>query len=443
MSRNVRRQDVGRSLTAPNEINAYLATQIFLGIAAAIAVPFLLGVKGFAATPYVRVIAVVVAFLFCGWAFFQSGGLVRRPRTAMGVSYLIFIALNPVYLAIGLIYSPRSIYLATDFVYTFLTVGLFFLGKQLAARQGESWPVANFLKIVIAATATASAVYRGFDLRATPELVVIWLVAAYVAISSRRYGYAFLLLLALLPLIEVLNRALLLAAGGLLIISLVTTRGLRARAITATLIVSASLLFAYVVKFTSALEGSQMSRRVSETLLVLAAEGDEPLPVALEQRVYEAQLVTDAFSDRPLSISIPFGLGHGFTMNMQDSSDSSVINSQLSGAENTHNIHLLPVALLARFGIVGCILWMTIIGFHFIASLGLMRRPKKIGADYLQIVANLFVVLLFLFAIPASSYLLASIFAGLFSGVADEMHGRTRTRANIVPAYPVAPGGVS
>jgi hypothetical protein len=104
---------------------------------------------------------------------------------------------------------------------------------------------------------------------------------------------------------------------------------------------------------------------------------------------------------------------------MSQSIDSSVINSQLLGGEQTHNIHFLSYALLARFGLLGALCFTFIFFSCARRCLALFNRRVTDGTT-VELLANLFVVLLFLFSLPASSFLFSSMLLGYFCGIANE-----------------------
>lgn len=130
--------------------------------------------------------------------------------------------------------------------------------------------------------------------------------------------------------------------------------------------------------------------------LVTSGEGG----TAIEQRLYEQEAVQAAYETAgPLTWAL--GFGSGATLDMSGSSDASVQNAALLGAEDVHNIHLLPVAMLYRFGLAGVLL---VLGFALVTLarlVGVLRTPVRDASYYLRLMAV--------------TYLLASLIAGFFA----------------------------
>jgi hypothetical protein len=121
--------------------------------------------------------------------------------------------------------------------------------------------------------------------------------------------------------------------------------------------------------------------------------------LAIYQRFYEQQVVFDTLNENILLI--PFGSGFGATLNMTNSEDDSVMNSQLLGAAKTHNIHFLHASILYRYGVVGMAIYLM---FLCCAVYNLIKYKRNKNHP-LFVYFNLYVVAVIAFSVPASSYL--------------------------------------
>ena len=88
--------------------------------------------------------------------------------------------------------------------------------------------------------------------------------------------------------------------------------------------------------------------------LFVSGNDSSTFPIAIRQRLYEAEVVSDNVLWHPDSPIITlFGHGFGALMDMTGSDDGSVTGSAVLGASAVHNIHFLPYMILYRFGLVG------------------------------------------------------------------------------------------
>lgn len=165
------------------------------------------------------------------------------------------------------------------------------------------------------------------------------------------------------------------------------------------------LLFATFI-YISQNPQSALHHRVAQiTQLATQKNNYQEMPIQLAQRLYEKELVIHEISENQYGWLI--GLGPGSTLDMSGSEDISVLNSQFIGAEKSHNVHLLPFAILYRSGILGLLFWSTIL----ISSISLLRTfstnlksPYK-NIHILGVVSSSYVIFCFINAIPAASHL--------------------------------------
>jgi O-antigen ligase len=119
--------------------------------------------------------------------------------------------------------------------------------------------------------------------------------------------------------------------------------------------------------------------------------------------MYEKQVIMDMFYDKPLMLLTGYGFGAYF--DMKDSLDIWLIESQLFGAEQVHNVHFLHMALLFRFGIIGLALYFCILIFVIRRLLGLRKNTTIENKDqfFISAFGALYIISATAFASTASS----------------------------------------
>lgn len=403
----------------PSSIIVFPAFCLASAIVASAALTHLLGIVGFTAMPYVRLVVVAAAMLFVAVFLLQTR---LKPTLASGNLWRAVLALQGlglVYLILGLLRQNSHFYLVTDFAYLVMFFLTFLLGAWCYRIGRLRFSYDTMLRVVLALVCLTSFCWV-FDLQVgtPPELLILWGCALVIALAYKRYFHACLLLLAVVPQIAGVNRALLLAIAGGLMIYFFSSAWVKKIRLVCVLTVSL-LALTLVLNGLGILQGSSFERRIDETLTLLSAEEGSDMPVPLQQRLYEGELVRQDIQQSMPPVSLLFGMGAGYTFDMTQSTDSSVVNSQLLGGQHTHNIHLLSYALLARFGLLGAACFIFIFLTCARRAYVLFRRIPT-DKSTVELLANLFVVLLFLFSIPASSFLFSSMLLGYFCGIANE-----------------------
>ena len=403
----------------PASIIVFPAFSLATAIVASAMLTHVLGIVGFRAMPFVRLAVVAVAIVFVCVFLLQTR---MRPRLATGNLWSAVLALQLlglVYLVVGLLRENSTFYLITDLVYLVMFFMTFLLGAWCYQVGQLAFSYEKMMRVVLTLTVITSFCWAlKLQVGTPPELLILWGCALIISMAYKKHVHTFLLLLAVVPQIAGMNRALILAVIGGLAVYFFSAALLKKIKVLAVLAIFLGLL-AVVISGSGVIKGSSFERRIDETFSLLSSSKDEDLPIPLQQRFYEGDLVSHDVRKMLLPVSLLFGLGHGYTLDMTQSIDSSVIDSQLLGGQQTHNIHFLSYALLARFGLLGALC------FAFI-FLSCARRCfvlfKKEATDRatVELLANLFVVLLFLFSAPASSFLFSSMLLGYFCGIANE-----------------------
>ncbi len=403
----------------PSNVIVFPAFCLASAIAASAVLTHLLGIVGFRAMPYVRVVVVAAAIIFVGVFLLQAR---LKPTLAIGNLWRAVLALQLlglVYLVLGLLRQNSNFYLITDLAYLLMFFLTFLLGAWCYRIGKPTFSYDVMLRVVLTLVSLTSFCWIfGLQIGTPPELLVLWGCALIISLAYKKHFHTFLLLLAVVPQLAGINRALVMAVVGGLTIYFFSSALLKKIKVVA--VVTISVIFLMVLlNGLGILKGSSFERRIDETLSLLSAEGAGEMPIPLQQRFYEGELVTQDLQKSMFPLSLMFGLGAGYTLDMTQSADSSVIDSQLLGGQHTHNIHFLLYALLARFGLLGTLCFAFILLTCVRRSFMLFKQTPTDKCT-VELLSNLFVVLLFIFSVPASSFLFSSMLFGYFCGIANE-----------------------
>lgn len=403
----------------PESIIVFPAFSLAAAIVASAMLTHVLGIVGFRAMPFVRLAVVAVAIVFVCVFLLQTR---MKPRLATGNLWSTVVALQLlglVYVVVGLLRENSSFYLVTDLVYLVMFLLTFLLGAWCYQVGELAFSYEKMMRVVLTLTVFTSFCWAfSLQVGTPPELLILWGCALIISMAYKKHVHTFLLLAAVVPQVAGMNRALVLAViGGLTVYFFSAALGKKIKVL-AVLAILLGLLAA-VINGSGVIKGSSFERRIDETLSLLSSSSGEALPIPLQQRFYEGDLVSHDLQKMHLPVSLLFGLGHGYTLDMTQSIDSSVIDSQLLGGQETHNIHFLSYALLARFGVLGALCF----AFIFLSCARrcfVLFKKESTDRSTVELLANLFVVLLFLFSAPASSFLFSSMLLGYFCGIANE-----------------------
>lgn len=134
--------------------------------------------------------------------------------------------------------------------------------------------------------------------------------------------------------------------------------------------------------------------------------------IATAQRFYEANLVIEDYNDAN-TIEYMFGKGFGRTLDMSQSSDSSVGGAALEGEKEVNNVHFLPFAIFHKMGFLG--LTFLLLTFIYLITIFINdvvggRRSKTLLFCYIYLFS------LFFYAAPASNYLIANPYFAMVFG---------------------------
>lgn len=400
-----------------NMMLLYPFTIALTAVVASFVLSNLFGIVGFRAMPYARAFSVVVCGIFLFLFLVTSKLKPKISRDNIFKLVLVLQAFSVVYLLIGLARGNTALYLVTDFVY----LTLFFLTMLLGARAYKKHAInynhdyfVKFMVYIFFAFAFLSLLKIGIP----NGLLLLWVCAFTISVAQKNNVQVFLLVIGLLPQLPGLNRAFVLVVLAACVLLFITS-GLTRKVKIAVFAVIGVTVFVAVFNSTDFFQGTNLERRVNETIFLAFKENKTDLPIPIQQRIFEGELLFKDLQNSFLPISSLFGLGHGYTLDMTYSLDSSVIGSQLLGGEATHNIHFLHYALLARFGVLGFVVYLCIFIIAAKRSFNLLRL-KTVEDNNLGLLANLYIFFLFIFSMPASSFLFSSLVLGFFCGVSSQ-----------------------
>lgn len=378
----------------------------------------ILGFKSFSATPYVRIFAVLLVVLFFVHCLIRCKAKIPNAFSGgLGVLFLALFVLNFIWLAIGGTAEAHLLYLATDFFYVIIQFASFLLGYIYVYRLRANISPVSFYKALVILL-VVSVILTGFGVRANYDLLIVSVIFVLWLGYCGRYKQLLFMLAILLLLLPYANRALILSVMFLLFLCFLAG-GFASKLKFFFLSTGGLLLVVFLFQGTDYFSGSNFERRIDESIAFFLDAGESDLPLPIQQRFYEGEMVMSDAGQKGWVFPVIFGLGHGYTIDMTGSSDDSVISNQLVGASNTHNIHFMHFALLARFGVVGGFVYFLIFSVAVSRGYALIKTKNRSGLDCSAFVSNLFVAALFVFSLSASSFWFTSALLGFFCGVSE------------------------
>ena len=420
----------------PSRAMLFPCASFAVGIFSAVGLT-VVGIRGFQAMPYIRIFNVLFAVVFVAYFLLKAGFKPRLSQQRFYKAMLALQVLSVVYLLIGLARSNNDLYLVTDFVYLLMFYLTFIVGAAGYKTMREDYTHANFILCVVFWMAF-SWLMSMLGVPTPAELLILWGCALVLSIQHRNPLHTVLLILVMLPQTPNLNRALIMGVvGGLIVLFFGSSFPKKLKVLVATALVVGMISWAF--NDTTYLQGTGIERRIKESISLIDDSYGKELPLPVQQRLLEAQLVMEGIGSGFQPITVPFGMGHGHTLDMSLSVDPAVTDSQLLGREETHNIHLLNYALLARFGVLGFICFAYLLVFSSLRLFFVLKQPPG-DRSSLEALANLYLLVTFLFAATASSFLFSSMLFGYFCGIANQAAMAAKTEGKRRPApYPATP----
>jgi len=363
----------------------------------------------FASIPYYRLAIILFTFIFFTPTFLlKKQNLVRRKIKNQDYIVIIWCLISIIEFIHGFLIGNPRIYLFADFIYIIFGVYIYFmLSNNILENNENIYNLENFGKLLILFFILFYFVNGFFS----ENFYFISLSLTYVFLIKRKYLLALFLLIPFLIQIKYSNRALLICFISTIIFYFIFKMSLflnkRGRILMLTFI-SFFLVFFHqeflIVLIKLVPENSDLYFRIQQLLDVIEKGIDfgDPRHVSIAQRLVEAKVVISIWVKNIFTFI--FGSGLGAVIDGNLFIDSSVTKTALLGAKSIHNIHLLPFALIHKYGLLGLILFFILV----IEFLNSIKNILKKNQNIIFVFWNLTYVLIFVYSLPAASFLWTS-----------------------------------
>ena len=371
----------------------------------------LVGLYGFKMIPYLRLVSLLFTFIF----FFKKKFIkttifkVSLKSNSENVLILVWVSFSFIGFVVGILRGNAILYLFTDIIYILFGYFLYriFSSNQKLLLEMETDLTRQQELYFLTLTLVLAILAFVIEADLPSFLVVFTLVLAVYHFQKR--NYALMLLYSLPFFFQILrsNRALLVVFIFLLFFAFAQNRFSKKNIIDLFLILGVFIVLSFFLlddflKFILQYftESSNLKSRLVQLYLLLKGNinWNSPTFLSLSQRIDEAKMVVAFWCSNPFNFI--FGGGMGATIEGFSFRDAGVANSALLGKSSIHNIHILPFALIFRYGIVG-------VGIFFILIHNLVKYLFKIILSK-NIYFNSLILFQFcwiIYSIPAASYL--------------------------------------
>jgi len=414
----------------------FLSGFIIVYAATSLGIEHMLGVIGFAKTPYLNAAAYLYTLTFLGLGVtFNKVSLRFFLPHPFG---LLVIALLSISCVIGIANDNAAQYIVAWAFYILAGVLVFqlFRNPRRPAASAEG-AVATLLSLPFMALMLALAILSIFNKENHYQYMLFEVIALFAILVRPRpiekaLGVALYLLLHLgsnegFVQVEI-NRASILAVGTVGLLYLIYRRHL---VVTLFLIVAVVGGLFYAVSLDDNTVDT-LPRNIKEAIYLM--KGDDIYNhISSYQRVFEGQKVMEDFESASETEWL-FGKGLGRTVDMTGAADRTPGQHALLGALQVHNIHFLHYAVFHKFGLAGLSVVIALAGgllWMFAVDLGRGRMDEALLFFYFY----LFYVLVFAF--PASNFLIANPLWPAFLGMLCWLRAAKRD-AGIVNPNPSA-----
>jgi hypothetical protein len=321
--------------------------------------------------------------------------------------FYFYVSLIPIWFLVGLL--DFNFYVVSDFYYLIFGVVVFTaFFNALYYEGGEGLESTSLYYTFILVTFLIVAL-RFFGLATPMEVVVIISVYSVLYVFLGVVNFRkFLLVLILIVISASSNRAFFLQFLVLSLIILSARFGVFRVIFPFLLFIvfSGFLLNSYSYEIKEVFNGTGLERRVNESIDVYHEGVSSKTSIPLLQRSFEAAQVENFYFDNPQYLI--FGKGVGATLDMSNSEDDSVVGSQLVSADSTHNVHYLHYAILYRYGLIGCLVFIIFFMFGvFSLYRGVKEYDQKLRTFMLAF-GGASVVSMYVFSIFASSFIFSN-----------------------------------
>lgn len=328
----------------------------------------LLGAKGFAAIPYTRAIytALLVGSIFMFVPMYLLNRKINLQKNdVIIITVIVYLSLFSA--SIGFLKNNSLAYLLADTAYLLLGLLIYLftkLGNVFIYYDNRS---INKIALFLGGSLLISRFVLELNALLPSLFFLLGAILVYCIFSNYWRGM-WICLIPILIMTPFLNRTAPLAVILLIILTL-SIMVLRGKIIktfkiilptTFILIISGLLISNISLLFQFDLDHTPLGRRVISTLQVFGNDAiDVTKDLSFQQRLYEVQKVNEKLGTNPLNWLL--GVGYGGTIDMSASLDSSVKDSALLGETEVHNVHILPAAVVFRYGLLGLFVLLLLI----------------------------------------------------------------------------------
>ncbi|QTD36213.1 hypothetical protein JL193_08520 [Polaribacter batillariae] len=295
-----------------------------------------------------------------------------------------------------------------DFIYIIFGGYIYImLSNLISSSKSTKGSLVNFAKWLILVFVLFYFINGSFS----ENYYFILLSLGYIFLIKKKYWFSAFVLIPFLIQIKDSNRALLICFVTVVIFYFIYKIGLYLKKQDRIFIFT--FLFFFLVFFSQELlsilfeivpKGSGLHFRIKQALDIFnkGIDFNNPQHISIAQRIVEAKVVVSLWLNN--IVSFLFGCGLGGVIDGKLFIDPSVTTTALMGSKSIHNIHLLPFALIHKYGLLGLIIFFMLV----IDLLNSFRNIFKKNQSIVFIFWNLIFILIFVYSLPAASFLWAS-----------------------------------
>lgn len=356
----------------------------------------------FAFVPYYRVLIILFTFTFFFTDFFKK---IKIYKFITNENLLVFLWLlfSVIELVYGFFAKNPKLYLIADFVYILFGVYVFIIASHRKELIGNTLTLRNFTVALIIGIVPL----QFFDVTVSEFFFLILLGSVYVFLVKKKYMLSLLFIIPFFLQVINSNRSLLICLLAILLFYLLNRLTYMLKKVDIYLFVGLFLLLIFV--FSQELiagisvfipEGSMIAYRLEQLSEILnkGVDYNNPFHVSIAQRLLEIKAVTSIWLNDFWSFL--FGGGLGAVIDGDQFIDKSVTNLALLGAHSIHNIHVLPFAFIHKYGFLGILIFLMLVVEVYNSIKKIVFNPSSV-----EIFWDLCFVLIFIYALPAASFL--------------------------------------
>ena len=409
----------------------FLAGFILLYGASSLVLEYVVGVIGFAKTPYLNAGVYLYALAFAGLTFAFNRTTVRAAAPhPVGINVLALLLASAI---TGVANGNAQQYIVAWSLYIVTAVLMFQIFRYRREDEGGADVVSTLYSLPFLALAL---VFTGLSVFAKDnhyQYVLFEVIALYGmlirrSVIDKAMGALLYLLIHLgsndgFVQVEI-NRASILAVGTVGLLFLLYRKYL----VTTFFLIFVAL---GIIGFALSLDDATVEtlpRNIKEAILLM--KGDDLYHhISSYQRVFEGQKVMEDYQ-AATDAEWLIGKGLGRTVDMSGAADKTPGQHALLGVLEVHNIHFLHFAVFHKFGLLGLGMLAVLVGgliWMFVVDLVTRRLDDTRMFFYVYLFYNL------VFAMPASNFLIANPVWPAFLGMLCWMR---RADRRLMPSGP-------